>query len=129
MEKHIIFNSILDLDQQKMIERFKNFAQRKRMPYPLYYERYSPIFKTFLDFKTVNLNSTYAIDNLKYSGFTRDINLILNKNEVKFDINIPDAIYRGEQFMIDIYASSATTQKPINIDIECEHVEDNNEQP
>ena len=48
---------------------------------------------------------------------------------MKFDINIPDAIYRGEQFMIDIYASSTTTQEPINIDIECEHVEDNNEQP
>ena len=29
--------------------------------------------------------------------------------------------------MIDIYASSTTTQEPINIDIECEHVEDNDE--
>lgn len=78
----------------------------------------------------VILEVSYISDNnLKYSGFTKDINLILNKNEVKFDINIPDAIYRGEQFMIDIYASSTTTQEPINIDIECEHVEDNNEQP
>ena len=76
-------NSILDLDQQKMIERFKNFAQRKKTPYPLYHERYNPIFKTFLDFKTVNLYSIYAIDNLKHSGFDQNsinnIKRIFNK--------------------------------------------------
>ena len=76
-------NSILDLDQQKMIERFKNFAQRKKTPYPLYRERYNPIFKTFLDFKTVNLYSIYSIDNLKKSGFDQNsinnIKKIFNK--------------------------------------------------
>ena len=68
-------NSILDLDKQKALSRFKQLAQSKRVSYPQYYQKYAPLIQTFIDFETINLESTYSIDYLKHQGFdlqTRD---------------------------------------------------------
>ncbi len=84
-------NSILDLDQQKMIDKFKRLASSKRTSYPAYYKKYVVAVKTYLDFKTVSLYSTNAIQNLKNSGFDgKTINMIKN-------------IFGKQNYLVDIY--------------------------
>ncbi len=58
-------NSILDLDQQKMIDKFKILASIKKTYYPAYHNKYVVTVKTYLDFKTITLTSINAIQNLK----------------------------------------------------------------
>ena len=88
---HETLNSILDLDQQKMIDKFKRLASSKRTSYPAYYKKYVVAVKTYLDFKTVSLYSTNAIQNLKNSGFDgKTINMIKN-------------IFGKQNYLVDIY--------------------------
>ena len=58
-------NSILDLVQQKMIDKFKRLASMKKTSYPAYYKKHVITVKTYWDFKTITLTSTNAIQNLK----------------------------------------------------------------
>ena len=84
-------NSILDLDQQKMIDKFKRLALSKRTSFPAYYKKYVVTVKTYLDFKTISLPSTNAIQNLKNSGFNdKTINSIKN-------------IFGKQYYSVDIY--------------------------
>ena len=84
-------NSILDLDQQKMIDKFKRLALWKKTSYPAYHKKYVVTVKTYLDFKTISLYSIYAIQDLKRSlGLDdRTINGIKNifgKQYYSFDV-------------------------------------------
>jgi hypothetical protein len=84
-------NSILDLDQQKMIDKFKRLASSKRTSFPAYYKKYVVSVKTNLDFKTITLYSTNAIQNLKNSGFNeKTINSIKN-------------IFGKQYYSVDLY--------------------------
>ena len=72
-------NSILDLDQQKMIEKFKTLASMKRTSYPSFYKKYVVTVKTYLDFKTTSLYSTNDVQSLKNKDFNEKTrNLIKN---------------------------------------------------
>ena len=72
-------NSILDLDQQKMIEKFKRLSSMKKTIYPLYYKKYVVTVKTYLDFKTTSLYSTNDVQSLKNKDFNEKTrNLIKN---------------------------------------------------
>ena len=48
-------NNVLDLEQQKMIDKFKSYANevKKQLPYPSNYARFIVDSKTTLDYKTV----------------------------------------------------------------------------
>ena len=70
---------ILDLDQQKMIEKFKTLASMKRTSYPSFYKKYVVTVKTYLDFKTISLYSTNDVQSLKNKDFNEKTrNLIKN---------------------------------------------------
>ncbi len=69
-------HSILNLNANKVLEKFKEYANYNRQAFPKYYEKYFPIFQTFLNHHTISLaTETYQIDALKHRGFdleTRD---------------------------------------------------------
>ena len=54
-------NNVLDLEQQKMIDKFKSYANevKKQLPYPSNYARFIVDSKTTLDFKTVTYGNPY----------------------------------------------------------------------
>ena len=63
-------------------------------------------------------------DTTKYNSFTKRINLILKKNDIIINATIPNDIYRGEEFVIDIEALSPTTKIPVDVDISYKRMED-----
>ena len=80
---------------------------------------------TIIDDKVI-LQAIYTSEDMtKYSGFTKEVNLNLNKNDIILNINLPDDIYCEEEFTIDIQAYSNTTSIPINLNIDYKKMEDN----
>ena len=77
--------SILDLDQQKMIDKFKYLANLKRTSYPPYYKKYAVTSKTYLDFQTLTYNNKNSITGLSLYGF--------DKNSIQRIQNIFDKPY------------------------------------
>ena len=85
-------NSILDLDQQRIIELFKNHAKRVVKQYPKEFEKHVVLYKSFLDFYTINLK-TYSIDSLKNKGFNQEsINKIKSLSRISQHVDIYQTI-------------------------------------
>ncbi len=77
-------NNVLDLEQQKMIDKFKSYANevKKQLPYPSNYARFIVDSKTTLDFKTVTYGNPYP--SVFSSDIQSDIRSIQNKpNSIK----------------------------------------------
>ena len=93
-------NSILDLDQQKIFDKFKTLALIYKISYPAYYKKYVVTVKTYLDFKTISLYSINTIQNLKrWYGF--DDRTVNNIKDIFGKPNRSVNIYQITKFEIE----------------------------
>ena len=65
-------NSVLDLDQQKMIDIFKKYSRKLIKQFPSNYKRFIVNPQTYLNFRTIYLNLNNFEDQLKKIGFNND---------------------------------------------------------
>ena len=72
-------NNVLDLEQQKMIDKFKSYANivKKQIPYPSNYAKFIVDSKTTLDFRTTDTNGYFPP--VFSSDIKNDIKLVQNK--------------------------------------------------
>jgi len=62
-------NSVLDLDQQKMIDIFKKYSRKLIKPFPSNYKQLIVNPQTYLDFRTIYINLNGFEEQLKKIGF------------------------------------------------------------
>ncbi len=110
-------NNVLDLDQQKMIDKFKSYANevKKQLPYPSNYARFIVDSKTTLDFKTVTYG--YGYPTVFSSDIQSDISTVQNKpNSIKpfFYTNGAKANPKDLYFMIGIIYNNAQNKVTVS---------------
>ena len=67
--------------------------------------------------ESLQLHVVYDTNNSNYSVFEKDINVILKPNDIKLFTELPNKMYRGENYNIIVTATSDTTILPVNIKI------------
>ena len=110
-------NNVLDLEQQKMIDKFKSYANevKKQLPYPSNYARFIVDSKTTLDFKTVTYWNPYP--SVFSSVIQSDIRSIQNKpNSIKpfFYTNGAKSNPKDLYFMIGIIYNNAQNKVTVS---------------
>ena len=110
-------NNVLDLEQQKMIDKFKSYANevKKQLPYPSNYARFIVDSKTTLDFKTVTYGNPYPP--VFSSDIQSDIRSIQNKpNSIKpfFYTNGAKSNPKALYFMIGVIYNNAQNKVTVS---------------
>ena len=110
-------NNVLDLEQQKMIDKFKSYANevKKQLPYPSNYARFIVDSKTTLDFKTVTYGNPYPP--VFSSDIQSDIRSIQNKpNSIKpfFYTNGAKSNPKDLYFMIGVIYNNAQNKVTVS---------------
>lgn len=66
---------------------------------------------------SLSLHVSYSTDNPNYNLFEKDVQINLIRNDIDLKITPPEEIYRGQDYSINIEATSKTTSLPIDITI------------
>ena len=110
-------NNVLDLEQQKMIDKFKSYANEVKIliPYPSNYARFIVDSQTTLDFKTVTYG--YGYPYVFSSDIQSDIRSIQNKpNSIKpfFYTNGAKLNPKDLYFMIGVIYNNAQNKVTVS---------------
>ena len=112
-------NNVLDLDQQKMIDKFKSYANevKKLIPYPSNYARFIVDSQTTLDFRTVTYGYGYGYPAAFSSDIQSDISTVQNKpNSIKpfFYTNGAKSNPKDLYFMIGVIYNNAQNKVTVS---------------
>ncbi len=112
-------NNVLDLDQQKMIDKFKSYANevKQLIPYPSNYVKFIVDSQTTLDFRTVTHGYGYGYPTVFSSDIQSDISTVQNKpNSIKpfFYTNGAKLDPKDVYFMIGVIYNNAQNKVTVS---------------